>query len=85
MGFLKFSVLGLKSLKHVLISACLTVALQILTKGKVVDNWYQLRATAHSRTEAGTIRIKARYMMVSSRILHCTFMSTFSHPVPNFS
>ncbi|CAB3990849.1 ras GTPase-activating 1-like [Paramuricea clavata] len=41
--------------------ACLTVALQILTKGEVVDDWFQLRAT-HSRTEAGTIRIKARYM-----------------------
>ena len=55
--------LSLKSLKHVRISACVTVALQILTKGEVVDDWFQLRAT-HSRTDgAGTIRIKARYMV----------------------
>lgn len=43
-------------------SASVTVALQILTKGEVVDDWFQLRAS-HSRTEAGTIRIKARYMV----------------------
>ena len=42
--------------------ACVTVALQILTKGEMKDDWFQLRAS-HSRTEAGTVRIKARYMV----------------------
>ncbi|XP_028399121.1 ras GTPase-activating protein 1-like isoform X2 [Dendronephthya gigantea] len=41
--------------------ASVSVALQILKKGEVVDDWFQLRPS-HSRTEAGTLRIKARYM-----------------------
>ena len=48
--------------KFLRVLASVTVALQILTKGEVVDDWFQLRAS-HSRTEAGTVRIKARYMV----------------------
>ena len=56
------SVLNYLHSKFVRLLASVTVALQILTKGEVVDDWFQLRAS-HSRNEAGTIRIKARYMV----------------------
>ena len=55
------------------ISASVTVALQILTKGEMKDDWFQLRAS-HSRIEAGTVRIKARYMV---RLCYTNFYMIF--------
>ena len=51
-----------------LFSASVTIALQILKRGEVVDDWFQLRAS-NCRTEAGTIRLKARYM-----VRYCTLI-----------
>lgn len=59
--------IDVSDMKYAIFSASVSVALQILKKGEVVDDWFQLRPS-HSRTEAGTLRIKARYMVGPTQV-----------------